>query len=127
MVQENYREEKACDKRHNNNNNNNNNKGKFYPRTGHEGPEGKWMNSSTLSSTSAVDEGECSTPRPGRFTSGKDPVPILQGLGGSQARSRWVRTISLYRDQIPGSTNNNNNNSNNNNVPQYKLCSQQRG
>jgi hypothetical protein len=25
----------------NNNNNNNNNKDKFYPRTGHEGPEGK--------------------------------------------------------------------------------------
>jgi hypothetical protein len=25
----------------------------------------------------ALDEGEWSTPRPGRFTSGKDPVPIV--------------------------------------------------
>ena len=30
-------------------------KGKGHPRTGHEGPEGEWMYSSTLSSTSALD------------------------------------------------------------------------
>jgi hypothetical protein len=30
-------------------------KGKFYPRTCHEGPEGDWGYSSTLSLTSALD------------------------------------------------------------------------
>jgi hypothetical protein len=30
-------------------------KGKFHPRTGHEGPEGKYMYSSPLSLTSALD------------------------------------------------------------------------
>jgi hypothetical protein len=53
-------------------------KGKVYPRTGHEGPEGEWRYSSTLSLTSALDRGGWSTPRPGRFTPGNDPVPIVQ-------------------------------------------------
>ena len=35
------------------------------------------MYSSTFSLTSALDGGRWSTPRPGRFTTGKDPVPIL--------------------------------------------------
>ena len=52
-------------------------KGKFLPRTGHEGPEGEQMYSSTLPSTSALDVGGWSTPRPGRFTPGKDPAPIV--------------------------------------------------
>jgi hypothetical protein len=39
-------------------------KGKVYPRTGHEGPEGEWRYSSTLSLTSALDGGGWSTPRP---------------------------------------------------------------
>ena len=52
-------------------------KGKVHPRTGHGGPEGEQMYSSTLPSTSALDEGAWSTPRPGRFTPGKDPVPIV--------------------------------------------------
>ena len=30
-------------------------KGKVHPGTGHEGPEGEWMYSSTLSLTSALD------------------------------------------------------------------------
>jgi hypothetical protein len=47
----------------------------FHPRTGHEGSEGECRYSSTLSLTSALDVGGWSTPRPGRFTSGKDPVP----------------------------------------------------
>ena len=51
--------------------------GKFLPRTGHGGPEGEQMYSSTLPSTSALDGGGWSTPRPGRFTPGKDPVPIV--------------------------------------------------
>ena len=52
-------------------------KGKVLPRTGHEGREGEQMSSSTLPSTSALDGGGWSTPRTGRFTPGKDPVPIL--------------------------------------------------
>ena len=50
---------------------------KFHPTTGHEGPEGKQMYSSTLPSTSAVDGGGWSKPRPGCFTDGKDAVPIV--------------------------------------------------
>ena len=56
-------------------------KGKGHPITGHEGPEGKQMYSSTLPSTSALDGGGWSTPRPGRFTPGKDPVPIVKETG----------------------------------------------
>jgi len=52
-------------------------KGKGNPRTGHEGPEVEYRYSSTLSLTSALNEGGWSTPRPGRFTPGKDPVPIV--------------------------------------------------
>jgi hypothetical protein len=51
---------------------------KGHPTTGHEGPEGEQKYGSTLSLTSALDGGGWSTPRPGRFTSGKDPVPIAQ-------------------------------------------------
>jgi len=53
-------------------------KGKVHPRTGHEGPEGELMQSSTLALTLALDGGEWSTPRPGRFTPGRGPVPIVQ-------------------------------------------------
>jgi hypothetical protein len=52
-------------------------KGKGHPRTGHEGPEGEYRYSCTLSLTSALDGGGWSTPRPGRFTPGNDPVLIL--------------------------------------------------
>jgi hypothetical protein len=58
-------------------------KGKVHPRIGHEGPEGEYMQSSTLSLTSALDEGGWLTPRPGRFTPGKDLVPIVQEAGWS--------------------------------------------
>ena len=54
---------------------------KVHTRTGHEGPDGKEMYSSTLSLTSALDAGGRSTPRPGRFTPGKEPVPIVQEAG----------------------------------------------
>ena len=52
-------------------------KGKGHPRTGREGPEWEQMYSSTLPSTSALDGGWWSAPRPGRFTPRKDPVPIV--------------------------------------------------
>jgi hypothetical protein len=43
-------------------------KPKVHHRTGLEGPEEEESYSSTLSLTSALDRGGCSTPRPGRFT-----------------------------------------------------------
>ena len=52
-------------------------KGRVHPRTGHEGPEREQMYSSTLPSTSALDGSAWSTPRPGHFIPGKDPVPIV--------------------------------------------------
>jgi hypothetical protein len=59
--------------------------GKVRPRTGHEGPEGKQMYSSTLPSTSALEGGWVSTPRPGRFTPGKETrYPLHRKLDGPQ-------------------------------------------
>ena len=52
-------------------------KDKGHPRTGHEGPEGEQMYSSTLPSTSALDWGGWSALRPGRFTPGKEPIPTV--------------------------------------------------
>jgi hypothetical protein len=56
-------------------------KGKVHRRTGHEGPEGEQKFNCTLSLTSALDGGGWSTPRPGRYTPGKDPVPSVQEAG----------------------------------------------
>jgi hypothetical protein len=52
-------------------------KGKVHRTTDHKGPELDYRYSSTLSLTLALDGGGWSTPRPGRFTPGKDPVPIV--------------------------------------------------
>jgi len=52
-------------------------KGKDHPSTGHEGPVGEQRYSSTLSLTSGIDGDGRSTPRVGRFTPRKDPVPIV--------------------------------------------------
>ena len=71
------------------------NKNKGRPITGHEGPEGEQMYSSILPSTSALDGGVGGQLHaPGRFTPGKDPVPIYRRLGGPQGRSVRVRKIS---------------------------------
>jgi hypothetical protein len=93
-------------------------KGKVHPRTGHEGQEGEYKNSSTLPLTSALAGGGWSTPRPGRFTPGKDPVPIVQEAGwasgpvwtdaenlvptGIRSPDRPTRSESLYRLRYPG-------------------------
>ena len=69
-------------------------KGNVLSITGHEDPVGEQMYSYTLPSTSALDVRGLSTPRPGRFTSRKDPVPIYRRLGGPQGRSGRVRKIS---------------------------------
>ena len=46
-------------------------KGKVLLGTGHEGPEGEQMHSSTLPSTTGLDGGGWSTPRLGHFTPGE--------------------------------------------------------
>jgi hypothetical protein len=70
-------------------------KGKGHPRTGHEGPEGEWRYSPTLSLTSALEGGGWSAPRPGRFTPGKDTrYPLYRRLGGPQGRSGRMGKIS---------------------------------
>jgi hypothetical protein len=91
---------------------------KVYPRTGHEGPEGEKRYSSTLSLTSALGGGRWTTPRPGRFTPGKESVPIAQGAGRPSAPvwtgarnlapteircpDRPARSVSLYWLRYPG-------------------------
>jgi hypothetical protein len=68
---------------------------KAHPRTGHEGPEREWRYNSTLSLTSSLDGGVWSTPRPGRFTPGKETrYPLYRRLGRPQGRSGRVRKIS---------------------------------
>ena len=52
-------------------------KGKGHPRADHEGAEGVQRCSSAISLTSALDWGGWSSPRPGRFISGKDLVPTV--------------------------------------------------
>ena len=95
------------------------NKAKFPLQTCHAGPEGEQMYTSTLPSTSALDGGGWSTPRPGRFTPpGKTRSSLYRTLGGSQGRSEEVRkdlaptairspdlpdrSESLYRLSYPG-------------------------
>ena len=78
----------------------------------HRGSRGK-----ALSLTSALDGGGWSTPRPGRFIPGKDPVPIVQEGGwapgpvwtgaenlaftGIPSPERPTRNESLYRLRYP--------------------------
>jgi hypothetical protein len=56
-------------------------KGKGHPITGHPGSRGEVEVYLYSFSTSALGGGGWSAPRPGRFTPGKDPVPIVQGAG----------------------------------------------
>ena len=55
--------------------------GEMHPRTGHGDLEGKYIYiyTSTLSLTRTLVYGGWLTPRPGRFTLCKDPVPIVCG------------------------------------------------
>ena len=78
-------------------------KGKGLPITGHERPEGEQMYSSTLPSTSSLDGDGWSTPRPGRFTPGKDPVLIVQEAGWAPGPV-WtgVENLVSHRNSIPG-------------------------
>jgi hypothetical protein len=54
-------------------------KGKVHPTTCHVGPGGgEYRYSSTVHVTSALDGGRWLAPSAGRFTLGKDLVPILE-------------------------------------------------
>ena len=66
--------------------------GKCQHRTGHEGPKGKQMPTSTLFLTSGLG-GRWSKPRPVRFTPGKDREPTVYEAG-PQGRSGRVLNIS---------------------------------
>ena len=77
------------------------------------------MYSCTLSLNSKPDMGAWSTPRPGRFTPGKDSVPIVQEAGWApgpfwtdaenlapteiRPAERPAPSASLYRPSYPGS------------------------
>jgi len=52
-------------------------KGKVHPRTGHEGPNGEWMYSSTPSLTSALDVVDGQRHAPAAVPPGKDPVSTV--------------------------------------------------
>jgi len=69
-------------------------KGKGHPRTGREGQEGEFTNSSTFSLTSSLSE---PTPRPGSFSPGKTRYAFCMRLGGPQGRSGWVLYRLSYR------------------------------
>jgi hypothetical protein len=84
---------------------------------GYKGTEIKYRYSSNLSLTSALDGCGWSTPRPGRFTPGNDPVPSVQEAGwapgpvltgaknlaqnGIRSPDRPGRSESLYRIRHP--------------------------
>ena len=86
---------------------------KVLPVTSHWGPEGEYRCSPTLSWPRHLDGFGWSAPRPGRFTPGKDPVPIVQEAGwapgpvwtgaenlaptGIRSPDRPARSESLYR------------------------------
>jgi len=69
-------------------------KGKGDPRTGHEGPEGEYKYSSTLSLTTALDGDGWLTSHSDRFIPGKTRYPLCRRLGGPQGRSGRLRKIS---------------------------------
>ena len=76
---------------------------KVHPITGHEGPEGEQMYSSTLPSTSALDRGGWSTPRPGRFIPQESPgTHCIGGWVGPRAGLDGCGKSHPHRDSIPG-------------------------
>jgi hypothetical protein len=78
-------------------------KGKVHPRTNHEGPEGKWRYSSTLSLTSTLDgmRGQCHAPAalpPGK----RLDTFYIGGWVGPRARLDACEKPRPYQDSIPG-------------------------
>ena len=69
--------------------------GKGLPRTGHEGPKGEQMYSSTISLNSALDGVGGQRHTPAALPPGKTRYPLRGRLGGPQGQSGRVRKISL--------------------------------
>ena len=69
-------------------------KGKGHPRTGHDGPEGEQMYSSTLSLPSALEGVGGQRHAPAALTPRKTRYPLYRRLGGPQGRSERVRKIT---------------------------------
>ena len=69
-------------------------KGKVLPRTGHEGPEGEQMYSSTLPSTSAIDGVGGQRHAPAALPPGMTRYPLYRKAGWAQGRSGRVWKIS---------------------------------
>jgi hypothetical protein len=66
-------------------------KGKFHPRTGHEGPEREWRYSCTFYLTSALNGVDCEHHAPAALPPGKTRYPLYRRLGGPQGQSGRVR------------------------------------
>ena len=80
-------------------------KGQVNPKTSHEGPEGKWNYSCTLSLTSALDGVGWLTPRPGRLPPGKRPGTYFIGnLVCPMAGQDECGKSLPHRDSTPGSS-----------------------
>jgi hypothetical protein len=69
-------------------------KGKVRNRTDHEGPEGAWRYSSTLSLTSALDRVGGQSHAAAVLPPGKTRYPLYRRVGGHLGRSGRVRKIS---------------------------------
>jgi hypothetical protein len=67
---------------------------RIHPRRGHEGPEGEWRYSPTLSLTLALDEGRQSTHAPAALPLGMTWYPSYRKLGGPQGWTGQVQKIS---------------------------------
>jgi hypothetical protein len=78
-------------------------KGKVHPRTGHEGPEGEQMYSSTLSLTSALDGVGGQRHAPAALSPRKRPCTHRTGgWVGSRACLDKCGKSRLHWDSIPG-------------------------
>ena len=70
-------------------------KRKVHPRTGHEGPEGEYMYSSTLTLTSALGGGWVVNATSQKlYSRERDQVPIVQGAGWAPERV-WIYTVNI--------------------------------
>ena len=76
-------------------------KGKVQRRTVHEGPEGSRGITPLFFLNRSARWGGWSTSRPGRFTSGNNPVPIVWGWVGPRARMDGCGKSRAHRRSIP--------------------------
>jgi len=78
-------------------------KSQFHARSGHEGPEGKYRYSSTLSLISALDWGGWSKPAPAASPPRNGPsTHFIGGCVGPRAGPDGCRKSHPHRDSIPG-------------------------